>query len=62
VKAEIYCQSFNGFIEVEVDSNEEYLKIICTDCDGTGVFEITPQDKQKCNNCKTSGFILVNLI
>lgn len=63
MKALIYKQSYDNIISREVVTPaDEYLKIKCSDCDGSRIFHITDDDSQPCNVCKTSGKLYANLI
>lgn len=57
----IVCkQSYDDYIELNINKVDIYMKITCIDCGGNGIFEITKIDKQICNICKGSGFLYMN--
>jgi len=63
MRAIIYKQSYDDAIcEMLVDASLEYIVMTCRECDRRGIFYITRDDYQPCNQCKTSGKEYVNLI
>lgn len=56
----VYKQSFDDYITLDVNVTSDCEQITCIECWGTGEFEITPNDKQECVECKGEGEIWIN--
>lgn len=62
LKCEVYKQSFESSTSININClDNDYQKMKCLECDGSGLFYITNEDFQKCNECKGCGEIWFNL-
>lgn len=63
VKLNIYKQQYQTYKQIELreDDIERYITIECSDCNGTGIFYITNEDRQSCVECKGSGSVWITV-
>lgn len=59
-KSNVYCRNHPDPVYRNVTVTEEDFKrgwtwIVCLDCDGTGIFEVTDTHKLTCVPCKGQG-------